>query len=341
MFDEQTEALCEELGLEIAFPSAKLRNEIDDKIMTTRIAARAGIDNVPNVLTPVKDYADLRRVAKHLGEQLVIQTAYGDSGHTTFFVSNEAEFDEHAEEITAAPEVKVMKRIRCRGAAQEACVTRHGTIVGTLMTELVGFGELTPYKGGWCGNEVLPDSFTADVRDEARAMTAAFGEELKKMRYTLVIRYLLQVCTTTEEAVAVLRRVPCHMAYTVTVVDAHSHSATVFVSLDRPAQVTANLAATNHQVAVEWPEHALSTCSVERLAEVTNAAADSTTGPDAFVARFLEPTVWSTQYAKGAGTLYAACYAPHAQSLTMLWPKQRWTFPVSGFEPGSLTIKLA
>ncbi len=183
MFDEQTEALCEELGLEIAFPSAKLRNEIDDKIMTTRIADRAGIDSVPNVLTPVKDYADLRRLSAHLGEKLVIQTAYGDSGHTTFFVANEAEFDEHADEITAAPEVKVMKHIRCRGAAQEACVTRHGTIVGPLMTELVGFSELTPYKGGWCGNEVLPDSFTTDVRDEARAMTVAFGEELKKMGY--------------------------------------------------------------------------------------------------------------------------------------------------------------
>ncbi|MFT6144847.1 MAG: D-alanine-D-alanine ligase-like ATP-grasp enzyme [Myxococcota bacterium] len=183
MFDEQTEALCEELGLEIAFPSAKLRNEIDDKIMTTRIAERAGIDSVPNVLTPVKDYADLRRLSEHLGNELVIQTAYGDSGHTTFFVSNEDEFNAHADDIIAAPEVKVMKRIRCRGAAQEACVTRHGTIVGPLMTELVGFSELTPYKGGWCGNEVLPDSFTTDVRDEARAMTVAFGEELKKMGY--------------------------------------------------------------------------------------------------------------------------------------------------------------
>jgi hypothetical protein len=32
-----------------------------------------------------------------------------------------------------------MKRINCRGAAMEACVTRHGTMVAPLMTELVGF----------------------------------------------------------------------------------------------------------------------------------------------------------------------------------------------------------
>lgn len=183
MFDEQTEALCEELGLEIAFPSAKLRQEVDNKISTTRIAARAGIEAVPNVLTPIKDYEDLRRVAGHLGESLVIQTAFGDSGHTTFFISNAKEFARHAEDIVAAPEVKVMKRIRCRGAAQEACVTRHGTIVGPLMTELVGFPELTPYRGGWCGNEVLPESFSEDVREEARRMTVAFGAELRKMGY--------------------------------------------------------------------------------------------------------------------------------------------------------------
>ena len=50
-----------------------------------------------------------------------------------------------------------VKRINCRGSALEACVTRHGTIVGPLMTELVGFPELTPYRGGWCGNEVFGD----------------------------------------------------------------------------------------------------------------------------------------------------------------------------------------
>jgi hypothetical protein len=183
MFDEKTEEICEQLGIEIAFPSARLRQEVDDKISTTRIGNRAGIKSVPNVLGPVKSFADLRKMSASLGEKLVVQTAFGDSGHTTFFIANEAEFNKHAEDIIAAPEVKVMKHIRCRGAAQEACVTRHGTIVGPLMTELVGFPELTPYKGGWCGNEVLPESFSAEVRDKARAMTFAFGEELQKMGY--------------------------------------------------------------------------------------------------------------------------------------------------------------
>lgn len=183
MFDEKTEELCEKLGLEVCFPSAELRTKIDDKMETTRIANSAGVQSVPNVLGKVGSFKELRKMSKKLGDDLVVQTAFGDSGHTTFFISNESDFEKHAEDITSAPEVKVMKRIRCRGAALEACVTRRGTIVGPLMTELVGFKELTPYKGGWCGNEVFADAFSADIRDRARKATMEFGDELKKQGY--------------------------------------------------------------------------------------------------------------------------------------------------------------
>ncbi|MHC5004154.1 MAG: biotin carboxylase [Planctomycetota bacterium] len=183
MFDERTEELCDEIGLEVCFPPAALRQRIDDKMETTRIGDRAGVPSVPNVLARVDSYETLRRVAQPLGNDLVIQTAYGDSGHTTFFVSGEDDWRACAKEVTEAPEVKVMKRIRCRGSALEACVTRHGTIVGPLMTELVGFPELTPYKGGWCGNEVFAGAFTPEIREQARRSAFAFGEELRKLGY--------------------------------------------------------------------------------------------------------------------------------------------------------------
>lgn len=183
MFDERTEELCKQLGLEVSFPSAALRAKIDDKISATRIADAAGIPSVPNVLAKIGGYDELCKVSARLGRDLVIQTAFGDSGHTTFFISCEADFNKHAEQIIEAPEVKIMKRIRCRGSALEACVTRHGTVVGPLMTELVGFKELTPYRGGWCGNEVFPEAFSQGVRDQARKTAVAFGEQLRKMGY--------------------------------------------------------------------------------------------------------------------------------------------------------------
>ncbi len=182
-FDEETERLCKELGLEVCFPSAELRRAVDNKVEATRIADRAGVKSVPHVLAKVGSWSELLAVAKPLGRDLVVQTAFGDSGHTTFFISSEADYDKHAEDIAAEDEVKVMKRVNVRGSALEACVTRHGTIVGPLMTELIGFKRLTPYRGGWCGNEVNEDAFPRTVRDRARKATVAFGEELRSMGY--------------------------------------------------------------------------------------------------------------------------------------------------------------
>ncbi|SRX54532.1 biotin carboxylase [Aequorivita sp. CIP111184] len=183
MFDENTEKLAKKLGLEIMFPPAKMRTLMDNKVNTNRIAEKAGVACVPYVLSKVKDYKHLSEVSKKLGTDLVIQTPFGDSGHTTFFITNEAEYKKHAEEIEKEKEVKIMKRINCKGSAIEACVTKHGTIVAPLMTELVGFKEMTPYKGGWCGNEIYPNAFTKDIRDKATKYTQLFGDQLRKEGY--------------------------------------------------------------------------------------------------------------------------------------------------------------
>ena len=183
MFDEKTEKLAKQQKLEIMFPTAKMRTFMDNKVNTNRIAEKAGVPCVPYVLSKVNDYAQLRKVSKDLGEELVIQTPFGDSGHTTFFISNEDDYNKYAEEIEKEKEVKIMKRINCRGSAIEACVTQQGTVVAPLMTELVGFKELTPYKGGWCGNEIYPDAFTPAIRNKARKYTQLFGDQLKKEGY--------------------------------------------------------------------------------------------------------------------------------------------------------------
>jgi len=161
----------------------RLREHLDNKVVTTRVAEKAGVPSVPNVLGKVGSYAELRKISQKLGPDLVVQTPFGDSGHTTFFISNEDDWHKHAEEIAAEKEVKIMKRIRCRGTAIEACVTRHGTIVAPLMTELVGFPELTPYKGGWCGNELFPNAFPEKIQRIARRATRAFGKQLLKEGY--------------------------------------------------------------------------------------------------------------------------------------------------------------
>jgi len=183
MFDDKTETLAKKAGMEVWFPPASLRTRVDNKIETVRIGDRAGVPSVPNVLAEVTSYEQMREVSKDLGNDLVLQSAFGDSGHTTFFISGKADFDKHADEIIGEGEIKIMKRVNVRGSAIEACTTKRGTIVGPLMTELVGFKELTPYRGGWCGNEIFADSFTQAIRDQARDYTFKFGEALREEGY--------------------------------------------------------------------------------------------------------------------------------------------------------------
>lgn len=185
MFDDKTEEICRELGIEVWFPKASLRARCDNKMETVRIGNKAKVASVPNTLAPVKSFAGLIAAAKkaEIGTDLVVQTAFGDSGHTTFFIANEQEYNRHAEEIEAEDEVKIMKRINNRGATMEACATRSGTLVGPLLTEVVGKKELTPYKGGWCGNEIFPGAFSEKIRNKARDMAFRFGNQLVKEGY--------------------------------------------------------------------------------------------------------------------------------------------------------------
>lgn len=183
-FDEETERICEELDYELILPKHALRERLDSKIVTTQIADSVGVPSVPNILTTVDGWDDLVRATNQakLGQDLVIQTAYGDSGKTTYFVTSEAEFAAIADEVTGV-EIKVMKRINNRPIAIEAVLTRHGTVVGPCMTEITGHADLTPYRGGWAGNEMFPNVLDDDSRHEAVKLVRKLGDRLGKEGY--------------------------------------------------------------------------------------------------------------------------------------------------------------
>jgi biotin carboxylase len=198
MFDDETEKAAAECGLEIAHPSAELRHRLDSKIVTTQLGNEAGVPSAPNTLGRATTYEELQALAASagLGDDLVVQTPYGDSGKTTFFIRSQRDWDQYAEDM-ADQELKVMKRINCRAAAVEAVLTRHGTVVGPLMTDLTGHPELTPHKGGWCGNDVFPDALSPEHRKRARTLTRKLGDRLALEGYRgfLEIDYLADVDT--------------------------------------------------------------------------------------------------------------------------------------------------
>ena len=103
-FDAETERICEELGYDLILPSAELREHLDSKLVTTRLGNEVGAASVPNVLVTVDEYDELLEAARSagLGTDLVVQTAYGDSGKTTFFVDDETGWKRHRRETSAA-----------------------------------------------------------------------------------------------------------------------------------------------------------------------------------------------------------------------------------------------
>ena len=90
-----------------------------------------------------------------------------------------------------------MKRINCRAAAVEAVITRHGTVVGPVMRDLTGHPELTPYRGGWCGNDIFLDALSPEHRERARVLTEQLGDRLARRGLPRLLRGRLPASTST------------------------------------------------------------------------------------------------------------------------------------------------
>jgi biotin carboxylase len=199
-FDEESEQICRERGYDLILPPDKLRRRLDSKIVTTQLGNEAGAPSVPNVLGTASTYQELNTLAmgNGLGTDLVVQTPYGDSGKTTFFIKTEDDWNRHREYIVGEP-LKVMKRIDNKAAAVEACITRHGTIVGPFMTDLTGYPELTPYKGGWCGNDLFPEALTQKQRETAIGHVRRLGDRLAQEGYKGFLEIDVLVDLATDE----------------------------------------------------------------------------------------------------------------------------------------------
>jgi predicted choloylglycine hydrolase len=180
------------------------------------------------------------------------------------------------------------------------------------------------------------------VNDAGLAVSLTFGgrpQVGEGFGIPLVIRYVLEVCGSTEEAVRVLCRVPVHMSYNVTALDAAGQRATVYLAPDRPARVTDLAVVTNHQGRVEWEPYAAAIHSVERLERLEQLLAERTDASDV-VAACLRPPLYATRFHEGFGTLYTAEYRPADGAVSYHWPGRTWAQSLDLVEPGPIQIQL-
>lgn len=154
----------------------------------------------------------------------------------------------------------------------------------------------------------------------------------------IIVRYILEFCKTAKEAAAILARIPCHMAYNVTVIDKNRRFHTVYLSPDREAIVTDSPVATNHQERVEWHRHARATATVERERFLLQRLQLHNDPAGKFIGAFLRPPLYSTEYARGFGTLYTAVYWPKRREMEMRWQKEVWKFKLGALQEGSRVV---
>jgi len=147
----------------------------------------------------------------------------------------------------------------------------------------------------------------------------------------LVVRYLLEVARSVDDAVAILARMPVSMSYNVALTDARGASAIVEVSPDLPALVTGRSTAANRQShglaepVTEWPEHAWRSGTVEREVALAGVANDPRATAYDVVATFLSAPVQRDPARHEWGTVWTSVYDCDAGTLDLLWPDETWS----------------
>ena len=181
------------------------------------------------------------------------------------------------------------------------------------------------------------------MNEAGLAVSLAFGGrrvEGEGFGVALVLRYLLETCATTAQAVSALERLPVQGAYNLTLLDRGGAAATAYLAADRRPRFARTRAATNHQRAVEWPEHARATRTLERERRILALLADRDVGEADAIAAFLEPPLRATDYADGFGTLYTAVHRPAEGAVEYRWPGAAWRQSFGAFEEGTRAIAL-
>ncbi len=229
----------------------------------------------------------------------------------------------------------------------QAVWTRNNPILVRNYDYAVNLWEATLLHTAWNGRQVIAMSdclwgVLDGMNDSGLAVSLAFGGRKNVgdgFGIPLILRYVLEFCETTAEATAVLRRVPSHMSYNVTVLDKSGTNATVFVSPDRDPIVSRHQLATNHQSSIEWPEHDRATGSLDRAHFLSLRLHDENESRERFISRFMEPPLYQFKHHHGWGTLYTTTYEPSTGNFSCRWPGYFIESNVLGFKEQAVALR--
>ncbi len=201
-------------------------------------------------------------------------------------------------------------------------------------------------SSAWTGTRVIAASDCLwgaldGMNEHGLCVALAYGGRMVRgagFGIPLILRYVLETCRSTREALDVLRRIPSHMAYNVSVLDADAAHAVAQLGPDQATRILRSPVATNHQRVLQWPLNDQAARSLRRERFIEDQIRDtSKTGAD-FCDAFLAPPVYAADHAEGHGTLYTAIYQPGTSTAEYRWPGKTVRQALNGFEEQELVI---
>lgn len=204
------------------------------------------------------------------------------------------------------------------------------------------------WHSGWNGRPVLATTDcligVLDGMNEAGlAVSLNFGgmkEVGTGFGAPMVLRYLLEFCSTTAEAAQVLRRIPTHMAYNILVLDRSGNYTTAYTRPDGLTILRRTPASTNHQDRIAWARHAKATATLERERRLFELLENRQMDGSGFADAFLNAPLFQTSYQKGYGTLYSAIYRPASLEVEFRWQKESLKLALAGFNEQAMRVSL-
>ena len=153
-----------------------------------------------------------------------------------------------------------------------------------------------------------------------------------------ILRYVLEFCSTIEEAVEELKRIPSHMAYNIMLLDKQGNSKMLQLAPDHKPKITDLKISTNHQGTVDWPEHAAFSKTVEREKFLQNVLAEDDIKAENLAITFLQKPLFNRQYTDGFGTIYTSVYRPAEGFMELRWEDKTLKQSFADFEEGNTLV---
>ncbi|WP_151611120.1 C45 family autoproteolytic acyltransferase/hydolase [Sinorhizobium alkalisoli] len=183
------------------------------------------------------------------------------------------------------------------------------------------------------------------VNSAGLAVALTFGGRIayspEGFQVPLLLRYVLECRSTTTEASETLSRIPVQAVQNVVILDKTGDYAVVYPAPDREAVTRRSPIATNHQLALEWPERNRWSETAER-AECLSALRAKSPDLDRFIGAFHSAPLYRTDYRGGLGTLYTAVISPAEGSVEYRWPGQStWRQSLADFSEGERYVATA